>query len=133
MHHVEWFMTLASEYGIKEEEDVYMRSFFLHLGGKALAWFVGLNKGTISSFALLVEKFCSHWDAIRRDEWIPHVKHARDLFSKESQNKGQVEATIVQVLTDDISSTINEAPKASEYDDGPIYEDPEVLVEEAEE
>ena len=23
--HVEWFMTLASEYGIKEEEDIYMR------------------------------------------------------------------------------------------------------------
>ena len=46
-HHVEWVMTLASEYGIKEEEDVYMRSFVLHLGGKALAWFVGLDKGTI--------------------------------------------------------------------------------------
>ena len=27
-HHVECFMTMASEYGIKEEEDVYMRSFF---------------------------------------------------------------------------------------------------------
>ena len=31
VHHVEWFMTLASEYGIKEEEDVYMRLFVLHL------------------------------------------------------------------------------------------------------
>ena len=44
MHHVKWFITLASEYGIKEEEYVYMRSFFLHLGGKAVAWFVGLDK-----------------------------------------------------------------------------------------
>ena len=35
-HHVEWFMTLASEYGIKEKEYVNMQSFFLHLGGKDL-------------------------------------------------------------------------------------------------
>ena len=94
---------------------------------------MGLEKGTISSFAELVETLCSHWDSKRRDEWIPHVKHARDLFSKETQNKDQVEEGIVQGPVDDISSTINEAPKASEYDDGPIYEDPEVLVEEAEE
>ena len=51
VHHVEFFMTLDLDYGIKEEEDIYVRSFVLHLGGKALAWFVGLNKGTISSFA----------------------------------------------------------------------------------
>ena len=52
VHHVEWFMTMAPEYGIKEEEEeVYMRSFVLHLGGKALDWFVGLDKGTISPFA----------------------------------------------------------------------------------
>ena len=50
-HHVEWFMTMASEYGIKEEEDVYMRSFVLHLGGKALTWFGSLDKGKISSFS----------------------------------------------------------------------------------
>ena len=50
-------MTMDSEYGIKEEEDVYMRSFVLHLGGKALAWFAGLDKGNISSFAELVEHF----------------------------------------------------------------------------
>ena len=24
VHHVEWFMNMASEYGIEEEEDVYM-------------------------------------------------------------------------------------------------------------
>ena len=59
MHHVEWFMTLASKYRIKEE-DVYMRSFVLHLGEKALTWFVGLDKGTIPSFAELVETFCNH-------------------------------------------------------------------------
>ena len=59
-HHVEWFMTLALEYGIKEKKYFYMRSFVLHLGGKDLAWFVGLDKGTISSFAELVETFCSH-------------------------------------------------------------------------
>ena len=94
-HHVEWFMTMDSEYGIKEEEYVYMRSFVLHLGGKYLAWFVGLDKGMIPSFAELVEMLCSHWNSKRRDEWIPHVKHARDLLSKESQNKDQVEATIV--------------------------------------
>ena len=53
-HHVEWFMTLALEYGIEEEEDVYMQSFVLHMGGMALAWFVGLDKGTISSFTKLM-------------------------------------------------------------------------------
>ena len=86
-----------------------MRSFVLHLGGKALAWFVGLDKGTISSFAELVETFCSHSDSEQCDKWIPHVKHAKDLFSKEAQNKGPVEAAIVQGLTDDISSTIDES------------------------
>ena len=88
-----------------------MRSFVLQLGGKAFAWFVSLDKGTISSFAELVETFCSHWDSEQRDKWIPHVKHARDLFSKEAQNKDQVEATIVQGLTDDISIMIKEYPK----------------------
>ena len=93
-HHVEWFMTMASEYGIKEEEDVYMRSFVLHLGRKALAWFVGIDKGTISSFAELVETFYNQWDPERRDKWMPHVEHARNLFSKEIQNKDQVEEAI---------------------------------------
>ena len=65
------------------------------MGGKALAWFVGLDKGTISSFAELVETFCSQWDSEKHEKWIPHVKNARDLFSKESQNKDQVEASIV--------------------------------------
>ena len=106
-----------------------MRSFVLHLGGKALAWFVGLDKGMIPSFAELVETFCSHWDSERHDEWIPYVKHVRDFFSKETQNKDQVEATIVQGLTDDISSTVDEAPEADEHDDGPTYEDLEFLVE----
>ena len=59
-HHVECFMTLASKYGIKEKEDVYMQSFVLHLGEKALSWFLCLDKGTISSFTELVETFCSH-------------------------------------------------------------------------
>ena len=68
VHHVEWFMTLASEYGIKKEEDIYTRSFLLHLGGKALAWFVDLDKGTMSSFAKLVETFCSYWDLGRRNK-----------------------------------------------------------------
>ena len=62
IHYVEWFLTLTPKYGIKEEEDIYMRLFVLHLGGKAHAWFVGLDKGTISSFAELVETFCSYWD-----------------------------------------------------------------------
>ena len=105
-HHFEWFMTLALKYGIKEE-DIYMRSFVLHLGGKALTWFVGLDKGMISSFAKLVETFCNRWDSGSRDKWIPHVKHVKDLFSKESQSKDQVKATIVQGLTDDILSTID--------------------------
>ena len=94
---------------------------------------MGTDKGTISSFAKLVETLCTQWDSKRRHKWIPHVKHARDLFSKEAKNKDQVEGTIVQGLTDDISSMIDESPQASEYDDGPIYEDPEVLVEEVEE
>ena len=85
-----------------------MRSFVLHLGGKALPWFVGLDKGTILSFAELVETFCSHWDSEQRDKWIPHVKHARDLFSKEALNKDQVEVTIVEGLNGDISSIIDE-------------------------
>ena len=46
----------------------------------------------------------------------------------ESQNKDHVKATIIQGLTDDISSMIDEAFQAVEYDDGPIYEDPEVLA-----
>ena len=75
---------MASEYCIKEEEDVYMWSFVLHLGGKVLAWFLGLDKGTISSFVELVEMFCNEWDSGHRDEWVPHAKHAKDLFSKES-------------------------------------------------
>ena len=51
------------------------------------------------------------------------------MFSKETQNKDQVEAAIVQDLTNDISSTIDGAPQAGEYDDSPIYEDPKVLDE----
>ena len=91
-----------------------MRSFVLHLGGKALGWFVGLNKGMISSFAELVETFCNHWDSGCHYEWIPHIKHAKDLFNKEYQNKDHFEATIVQGLTDDILSTLDEAPQVDE-------------------
>ena len=120
-------MPIALEYGIKEEQYVYMRSFSLHLGGKTLAWFVGLDKGTIPSFAELVEILCIHWDSEQRDKWIPHVKHVKDLFSKESQNKDQFEAAIVQGLADDILSTIDEVSQADEYDDGPIYDYPEVV------
>ena len=65
----------------------------------------------------------------RHDEQIRHVKHARDLFNKESQNKDQVEATIVQGLTNGVSSMIDEAPQAGEHHDIPIYKDPKVLVE----
>ena len=83
MHHVEWFMTLAPKYGIKEEEDVYMRLFVLHMGGKVPSWFVCLDKGTISSFAELVETFCSYWDPKGRNKWMPHVQHAKNLFCKE--------------------------------------------------
>ena len=50
------------------------------------------------------------------------------MFSKEAQNKGQVEETIFQGLIDDFSSTIDESPQTGEYDDGPIYEHPEILV-----
>ena len=78
--------------------------------GKALTWFVIPDKGTISSFAELVETFCNHWDSRNHDKWIPHVKHVKDLFSKQSQNNDQFEASIVQGITDDISSTIDEAP-----------------------
>ena len=133
MHHVEWFMTMASEYGIKEEEDVYMRSFVLHLGGKDLAWFVGLDKGTISTFTKLVEMFCNHWDSGIHDEWIPHVKHAKELFSNEAQNKYQFEEGIVEGLTDDILRMMDEAPQEYEYNDGLVYDDPKVLIEEAQE
>ena len=55
------------------------------------------------------------------------------LLSKESQSKYQVEEVIVKGLTDDILSMISEASQADEYDDGPVYDDPEVLIEEAEE
>ena len=84
-----------------------------------------------SSFAELVEMFCNPWDSGRRDEWISHVKNVKDRFSKESKNKYQSEATIFRSLTDDILSTIDEASQADEYDDGPIYDDMEVLIEEA--
>ena len=103
------------------------------MGGKALAQFMGLDKGTISSFAELVEFFCKNQDSGRRDEWISHVKNVKDRFSKESKNKYQSEATIFRSLTDDILSTIDEASQADEYDDGPVYDDPQVLIEEAEE
>ena len=94
---------------------------------------MGLDKGTISSFAKFVETFCNHWDSWHHDEWIPPVKNVKDLFSKESQRKYRVEATIVQGLTDDILSTIDEASQAYEYDYDPIYDDPKVLIEEDEE
>ena len=110
-----------------------MQSFLLHLGGKALDWFVGLDKGMISSFAELVETFCNYQDSGRCVEWIPHSKHAKDLFSKESQIKDQVEADIVQGLTDDILSMIEKYSQEDEYDDGPISDGSEVLIEEAEE
>ena len=112
-----------------------MRSFVLHLGRKALAWFVGLDKGTISTFAKLVETFCSHWDPKQRNKQMPHVKHARNLFSKEIQNEDEVEEAIVQDLTNDISSTVpkDKVLHANQYDCGPTYEDPKVLVEEVEE
>ena len=42
---------------VLNKKNVYIRSFVLHLGGKALAWFVGLNKGTMSSFVELVENY----------------------------------------------------------------------------
>ena len=110
-----------------------MRSFVLHMGGKALTWFMGLDKGTISSFKELVETFYNHWDSGNREEWIPHVKHAKDLFSKESQNEDQFEEVVVQHLNNDILSTIDEASQEDEYDDGPIYDDLEFLIEESEE
>ena len=134
VHHVKWFMTLASKYGIKEEEDVYMRSFVLYLGGKALTWFVGLDKGTISSFAELVETFYNYWDPKQQNKWMPHVEHARNLFNNETQNENQVEEAIVQDLIDDISSIVSEdeVPHANKYDCDHTYEDQEVLVEEVE-
>ena len=79
-----------------------------------------------------MENFCNHWDSGRRDEWIPHVKHVKYLFSKGSQNKDQVEATMVQGLTDDFISSLDKISKAGEYDDGPIYDDLKVLIEEYE-
>ena len=109
-----------------------MRSFVLHMGGKALTWFVGLDKGMISSFVELVETLCNHWDSGCCEEWIPFVKHVKCLFTKESQIKDQFEASIVQGLTDDILSTIDEASQANEYDGGSIYEYTEVLVEKEE-
>ena len=73
------------------------------------------------------ETLCNHWNSGHYDEWIPHINHAKAFFSKEYQRKDQVEAIIMQVLNDDILSTIDEASQADEYDDGPIYEDPEFL------
>ena len=55
------------------------------------------------------------------------------MFNKKSQIKAQVEAAIVHGLTDDILSTIDKDSQANEYDDGPIYDDPKVLIEEVEE
>ena len=52
----------------------------------------------------------------------------KDLFTKESQNKYQFEAAIVQGLIDDVLSMIDTTSQANEYDDGPIYDDPKVLI-----
>ena len=81
----------------------------------------------------LVETFYNHQDLGCHGEWIPHVKHAKDLFSKESQNEDQFEEVVVQHLTNDILSMIDEDSQEDEYDDGPIYDDLEFLIEEAEE
>ena len=58
---------------------------------------------------------------------MPHVEHARNLFSKEIHNENQVEEA------NDISSIVDEVPHADKYDRGPTCEDQEVLVEEVEE
>ena len=88
-------------------------------------WFVDLDKGAISSFAKLVETFCSCWDLDRHEKWMRHVEHGRKLFSKEIQNEYQAEEAIIQDLIDDISSTVpkDEVPHVEEYDCGPTYED----------
>ena len=65
----------------------------------------------------MVETFCNHWYSQHRDEWIPHVNHANNLYSKEARNKYQVEETIVQGLTNDILSMIDKASQENEYDD----------------
>ena len=47
--------------------------------------------------------------------------------------KDLVEPAISEGITDDILSKIDEASQADEYDDGPIYDNLEVLIKEAEE
>ena len=110
----------------------FLISLSIHPSNLLVTWFVGLDKGMISSFTELVETFCSHRYSEQRDKWTPHVKDAKDLSSKESQNKDQVKATISQGLTDDISSMMDESPQVGEYDYCPIYEDLEFLVEDSE-
>ena len=65
-----------------------------------------------------METFCNHWDSRCCDKWIPHVKHAKDLFTKEVQSEDQLEAIIIQ---DDKDFQVDE------------YDDPELLIEEDEE
>ena len=76
-----------------------------------------------------METFYNHWDSGHHGEWIPCVKHAKDLFSKESQNGDQFEATIIQGPTDDILITIDEFSQEDEFDGGPIYKDLEFMIE----
>ena len=94
-----------------------MRLFALHLEGKAHVWFMKLPKAKISSLPKLIELFCRRWCPGKQHRWIPHVEYARNLFGKEIHNENQIEEA------NDISSIVDEAPHADEYDCGPTYED----------
>ena len=95
-----------------------MRLLALHLEGKACIWFTNLPKAKISSLPELIELFCKRWFPEKQRRWMPHVEHARSLFSKEIQSENQVEEVIVQHLIDDISNTVpkDEVLRANEYD-----------------
>ena len=83
-------------------------------------------KAKIYSLPELIELLYKHWCPRKQHRWIPHVEYARNLFSKDIHNGSQIDEA------SNLSSTVDEDPQANEHDDGPTYEDPKVLVEEAE-
>ena len=73
LDHVKEFLEDALDFNIKDE-DACMMSFVLHLQEKALSFFKGLDKVTISYLVELIEVFCSYWFPIKHKKCNLYVK-----------------------------------------------------------
>ena len=87
---------------------------------------MNLPKAKIFSLPELIELFCKCWFPRKQQRCIPYFEYGKNLFSKEIWNRNQIEEA------NDLSSIVDEALHANEYDYDHTYEYPEVLVEEAE-